>query len=80
MSAERGNQKRSSDSEWDGMSLPPGKTCGDCRHLDRCTWLFNCKRENEVCDFAPSRFSQRPACGMPSHHETCDCEGTGGDR
>lgn len=21
-----------------------------------------------------------PHCGMPSHHESCDCDGVGGDR
>lgn len=41
----------------DDMKLPEGKTCGDCRHIKRCTALFGVKATNTFCDFAPSCFS-----------------------
>jgi hypothetical protein len=41
------------------MTLPDGKTCGDCDHHKRCEMLFQCKPTNTVCDFFPRRFSLR---------------------
>lgn len=38
------------------MRLPPGKTCRDCAHFNKCAWLINCKPTNKTCDWAPSRF------------------------
>lgn len=40
----------------DDMKLPAGKTCGDCKHFNRCEWLISCKPTNEECDWSPSRF------------------------
>jgi hypothetical protein len=49
--------RRSSRSDLDKMSLPAGKTCADCFHVDRCTAFFGHIPEDEVCDFSPSRFA-----------------------
>lgn len=38
------------------MSLPEGKTCGDCVHVRRCTAMFGHIPEDEACDWSPSRF------------------------
>lgn len=38
------------------MQLPPGKTCADCYHLKRCTWLISVVASNTHCDWSPSRF------------------------
>jgi hypothetical protein len=43
------------------MNLPPGKTCADCAHVIRCTWLFSVDRTNTHCDWSPSRFRLRVA-------------------
>lgn len=40
------------------MILPPGKTCADCFHLKRCTWLISVNPKNLVCDWSPSRFRE----------------------
>ncbi len=53
-------RRRSAHSEQYGMSLPPGLTCGDCKHMARCRWLISAKPEDEVCDWSPSRFSPIP--------------------
>jgi hypothetical protein len=39
------------------MQLPPGATCGDCRHLARCDKLFGRTGQEDYCDFFPRRFS-----------------------
>lgn len=44
---------------YDDMSLPAGKTCGDCVHHARCAFLFGCPSDNVTCDWSPSRFVQR---------------------
>ena len=41
------------------MKLPEGMTCADCIHVMRCCAMFGHIPEDEVCDFAPSRFYQR---------------------
>ncbi|AMR66726.1 hypothetical protein [Aquipseudomonas alcaligenes] len=41
------------------MDLPAGKTCGDCVHCRRCTQMFGHIPEDEVCDWAPSRFTPK---------------------
>lgn len=51
---------RSSTSDADRMSLPPGRTCGDCRYFARCQALFGHIAGDQVCDFSPSAF-ERPA-------------------
>lgn len=39
------------------MKLPPGKTCGDCRHVKRCrAFGFTSSESNTNCDFHPNRF------------------------
>lgn len=40
--------------------LPEGKTCADCRHLDRCVAMFAGFPEATACDWQPSRFSPKP--------------------
>ena len=42
------------------MALPPEKTCGDCAHHRRCSWLIQCPPSSTACDWAPSRFLPRP--------------------
>lgn len=44
----------------DEMKLPEGKTCGDCKHLDKCERLFGVNYLNTVCDFYPPRFIETP--------------------
>lgn len=43
----------------DKMNLPDGKTCADCAHCRRCTLMFGHIPEDEVCDWAPSRFTPK---------------------
>lgn len=38
------------------MDLPEGLTCGDCIHKVKCCTVFGHIPEDEVCDWAPSRF------------------------
>jgi hypothetical protein len=46
----------------ESMRLPEGKTCGDCKHIDRCeAFGFTYSRENTWCDFGPSRFVLAPS-------------------
>ena len=44
----------------DDMKLPVGKTCGDCLHFGRCKWLVGVRGKETTCDFAPSRFQEKP--------------------
>jgi len=37
-------------------NLPPDKECGDCVHFSRCVRIFGHIAEDEVCDWAPSKF------------------------
>lgn len=43
----------------ESAKLPDGKTCADCFHLHRCTWLISVDPTNTDCDWTPSRFRQR---------------------
>lgn len=43
----------------DGMNLPEGKTCSDCTHCRRCTLMFGHIPADEVCDWYPSRFTEK---------------------
>lgn len=43
----------------DGMNLPEGKTCADCTHCRRCTLMFGHIPSDEVCDWYPSRFTEK---------------------
>ena len=57
--AERGESvKRNKYAEKERMTLPEGKTCGDCWHYARCEMLFGCNKANEVCDWSPARFRE----------------------
>jgi hypothetical protein len=38
-------------------ALPDGKTCGDCRHADRCVRIFASQRTDLFCQFVPMRWS-----------------------
>ena len=38
------------------QAKPEGQTCARCRHLDRCSWLLQCKPDNQECTWDPSRF------------------------
>lgn len=39
------------------MKLPPGKTCGDCRHVLRClAFGYTSSEARTGCDFHPNRF------------------------
>ncbi len=42
----------------DDMDLPPGKTCGDCVHMDRCQKIYGHIPEDESCDWSPSMFRE----------------------
>lgn len=46
--AGRAPYRRSSASDADGMTLPLGKTCGDCVHIRRCSGIFGHIPEDEV--------------------------------
>jgi hypothetical protein len=43
------------------MRLPLGKTCADCRHIKRCSWLIGEDGTDTSCDWHPSRFDERTA-------------------
>jgi hypothetical protein len=55
---QRNPWRRSASTDRDGMSLPAGKTCGDCVHIHRCQAIFGHIPADEVCDWAPSRFRE----------------------
>jgi hypothetical protein len=39
------------------INLPQGRTCGDCAHFKRCSAIYGHIAADEVCDWAPSRFT-----------------------
>lgn len=41
------------------MNLPPGRTCADCMHTERCVSLFGAIPQDETCDFFPVRYMER---------------------
>lgn len=47
--------------EHNEMRLPAGKTCADCAHFPRCTWLIRCEAGWTSCDWSPSRFIEQSA-------------------
>ena len=71
-----------SENSKDDMTLPKGKTCGDCAHVYRCTTIFGAKVENRECDFYPVRFvakdmevvKEKMACQHKWNEETGYCE------
>ncbi len=54
------------------MQLPEGKTCADCAHCKRCTSMFGARPENVTCDWAPSRFYQKPDEDEPPHFDSSE--------
>lgn len=42
-------------SDPDKMKLPPGLTCGDCKHIRRCKAMFGHTETDIYCDWSPSR-------------------------
>ncbi|MDD5615006.1 MAG: hypothetical protein PHH85_02255 [Candidatus Methanoperedens sp.] len=38
---------------------PDGKTCAHCQHYTRCARLISRQGDEDVCDWAPSRFEPR---------------------
>lgn len=52
----RDPMKRDRYSDAAKMSLPVGKTCGDCASFLRCFGIYGHIAADEVCDWAPSRF------------------------
>lgn len=46
------------DEKGKAMDLPPGKTCNDCKHCNKCCVIFGHIPEDEVCDWSPSRFKE----------------------
>ncbi len=57
----------------DTIRLPEGKTCADCRNVNRCASLFGVSASNSECDFHPSRFSEREKV-----NKYCECSECGG--
>ena len=52
----------------DDMALPPGKTCADCIHVERCRKFLSggvWTPEWTRCDWYPSRFFEKPAPPPP---------------
>lgn len=42
--------------------LPEGRTCSDCKHWGRCSWLISDLDGTETyCDWVPSRFKESEA-------------------
>ncbi len=41
------------------MSLPKGKSCGDCVYIERCQDLFGHVPTDTNCSFFPRRFRQK---------------------
>jgi hypothetical protein len=64
MSGARAPMTRASHSEPE-MHLPAGKTCADCRHFERCSAIHGHIAADEVCDWWPVRFVQRPVVVKP---------------
>lgn len=50
-------------SDPDKMRLPPGRTCGNCRHIRRCKMMFGHTETDTYCDWSPSRFALKTAQG-----------------
>lgn len=63
--------KRDEHSDVHNMSLPPGKTCWDCRRFERCNKVYGHISADEVCDWSPSRFREKKL--IPLHATMCNC-------
>lgn len=56
-------QDRYSQSEPDfdaEMKLPDGKSCADCRHINRCESFGVASKIDTSCDYHPSKFWEQP--------------------
>jgi hypothetical protein len=42
-----------------GADVPPGQTCADCAHVERCVAIFGQKPTDTACQFNPRRFLAR---------------------
>jgi hypothetical protein len=58
-----------------GMSLPVGKTCGDCVHVERCSWLISVNPLNETCDWSPPKFQERARARTRTMHVSLSIRG-----
>jgi hypothetical protein len=47
------------------MKLPPGKTCEDCRHAQRCFGFGFLKPGRQLCDFWPNLFREKANVESP---------------
>lgn len=61
------------------MQLPPGKTCFDCRHYTRCTWLISTAPSRTSCDWAPSRFYESNEADKTARFEHIELKLDGSD-
>ena len=52
-------------------NLPSGMTCGDCTHYERCYWLLGRLKNDEVCDWKPSRFASANLVRCSPHAAAC---------
>jgi len=41
------------------MLLPDGKTCADCKHVEKCVSMWGGNESNTRCGFGDNKFSQR---------------------
>lgn len=57
--AEDGDCPGSGRGKYATMDLADGKTCADCRHVERCCSIFGQLPEDESCQFFPVRFAPR---------------------
>ena len=48
------------------MTLPQGKTCGDCVHFLRCQAIVCQQETSEVCDWYPIRFVEKKTPKRPT--------------
>ncbi len=55
-------------SRGEGFDLPAGKECGDCAFYPRCAWLIGQMASDAVCDWNPSKFTER-GTGLSDRHQ-----------
>lgn len=53
--------ERDAHSDKYGLSLPPGKTCGDCVFFNWCVGMVAHIATDEICDWAPMKFIEATA-------------------
>lgn len=47
------------ETDQDEMRLPDGRTCRQCVHFARCTFLIGVHPDSTVCDWHPSQFAEK---------------------